>query len=183
MRPRNTPPGTTAQNALVNLPAAAMRSRVLDPGVIVHQLLAANDENSVKRRVRSLAPQNHVQIVACQPSPQVRRHGSNHTVGFLQNLQGRDMVRGGTFLLQPIVIQVGVLPHRHFGDGIVEIGLLPDSQVVLDHRAFAAGADHDQISRVGHECRTAIARGEKNQMDGLRHLDSRGHPGPPLRPQ
>src|SRR5690348_14522645 len=61
------------QNAVIELPAGAMRARVLDVHVVIEMLLAAANKESIDQALATFSCQDRMHIVAHQPSAQQKR--------------------------------------------------------------------------------------------------------------
>ena len=112
----------------------------------------------------ALALLGHGQIVARQP--RAEGHGMRQITGVLRqhHCAGADMEGIAAFTLQLDMAHRRIRRHHDFSDGIGQISLFAQRDIILDHAALAAFIGNDQAARIGGG---ALAGGYEQQMDRL----------------
>jgi hypothetical protein len=142
--------GAIVEDALVELPAVAVRLEVVDPEVVVHMLVAAREREPVVRAVTAFGVESGVEVVADERAAHrevVRRDGA---ACLLPHVQRAHVGRLLALQLHLVVVDRGAGFGEHLRDGRREIRTVARARVGLDDRRAAAGAGHDEIPRVAH---------------------------------
>src|SRR5439155_25581975 len=103
------PGGSAVEHALVKLAAAAVGLGVVDRGVIVHVLAAADDVEAVERALGAFAAEHSLDLFTNERSAKLDRSRVDDRGSPLLELQGRDVERLRAFLLDSGVFYLGVL--------------------------------------------------------------------------
>src|SRR5690242_15406993 len=88
---------------IVELTAAAMRTRMLDQHVVVEMLGAFSDKKSIDHAFGALSRQNRMNVIANQATPKQDRMGRDVRISSLLQAQGRDVERLFVFALDHVM--------------------------------------------------------------------------------
>ncbi len=136
------------QDALVEFVARAVRHRVVERGVRVHQALAVDEIHAVHRAVGALALEADTDVVAHQPAAGRKRVRREHAPALYVHLEVGDVKR----LLRLPLIRVEVddrsLAHHDFGDGVGEVHVAGCTGEALRDRDLAGRPGDDQDARM-----------------------------------
>ena len=146
--PLNTARDLSAEDALVDLVAAAVRHRVIDRGVVVDQLRAAADIQAVQRAVDAFAGERRHHVVADEAAAERERVRRERAAARAVQEHAGDVERVGRFFLQLVVVDDGIGAQPDFADRVRERGALAD--ISLEHRRLRCFAGHDQQPRMRH---------------------------------
>ena len=130
---------------------------------------SADQREPVDRALGAFGRLQHVQVVP--RDPRAKRDADRPIAARVRERHGAvgDMKRLAAVALHPDVIDMRVIAERDLGDGIGEIGLRLQRDVVLDDRHRAARLGDHQATRVA--C-SALLRRDEQQMHwrGSRHV-------------
>ena len=104
--------GVAVENAVVELPAAAMRAGVLDEHVVIHMLPAAGDEQAVDQALAALAGQHRMHVIADQSAAQQHRMRTHIGAALLLGAQGGDVKGLAVFAFDQVMGHDSVLARR-----------------------------------------------------------------------
>ena len=126
-----------AQDALVDLVAAAVRLRVVDRRVVVDQPVAVGEIEAVERAVAAFTVEEGGRVVADELAAERERVRREARAARGVHVQAGDVERLERLLLDLVVIDAGVLADEHLGDGVGEVGLARGADVALDEPRLA----------------------------------------------
>ena len=90
--------------------------------------------------------------------------GVEAAVPAVLDLGERDVEGARALLLQLVVIELRVVAEYNLSDGVGEVDLVGEAGPGLDHRGLAAGAKHDQVSRL-RQGRLPVRGRDEKEMD------------------
>jgi len=138
----------TIDDALVQLPAHALRPRVIDTGMGIGELLGADQGKPVDCAFGAFARLHHVQIMARNARAQGHAHRSITARVGKRHRAIRDVKA------VPLSRCTRTWRHEQWSPStisltaLVEIGLVGQRHAVLDYRHRAAGFGHHQAARI-----------------------------------
>ena len=145
---------------------------MLDARLVIHMLLARHHEEPIEGALAAFSIQHRRDLVAGESAAQGKGVGDDVTAAVLVDLQGRHVERGLALLLQPVMVDHGVLARHDLRDRVGEVDLVLYPDVTLHHCCLAATVHHYQVPGVRNGGLRRRRR-DKQQVDWGRNTGPR----------
>ena len=167
--------GAAVEDAVVIFVAVAAGLGVLNDHVMVGELLVAREVKAVQDALDAFIGKAGADIVARKLGAGGDGMGDEIAVAAQVDVNGGDVIGCGVFVLELAVLDDGVFADDEFFDRVRKIGRAGGADAApLNYRQAAAFFCDDEIARVRGRAGLGSS-GYKEQMDGLRNGDARGH--------
>jgi hypothetical protein len=137
------------EDRLVQLAAVAVRLRVVEQGVVVDVLRAADQDQAVEPAGRARAVEAGHDVVAHQAPPQVHRLRRVAAVPALAAGRRRHVERGGALELDAAMVELRAVRDDHLRHRVREVDGVGPAGVGLDQAGARSPPGDDEGARVG----------------------------------
>ena len=145
--------------------AGAVGFSVIDKRMVIDVLPVAGEVQTIERTFAALGVEDSVGFIATRLPPKVMLC-ERKLLRLVLDLQSFDVEGAFAFALHFVMIDDGAGSQHHFGDGVGEINILSQTNIILHDLRLAMGIRQDKGARIRYRWFAAASRNIK-ELDRL----------------
>src|SRR5689334_5165802 len=125
-------PGTIIENAIIILVAGAIRLRVLDDHMMIGQLVAPGEIQTIKRALDSFAGEGSATVISRKTRARSNRMRDRASMAPHSHVDGRHMQCVDAFSLELAMLHDRIIVGDQLSDGVRKVGTFAERDVAFE---------------------------------------------------